>query len=102
MDIPAALQRLSFESYRTNLSPQTLKVTLVLCTPYNLEGFVSFIGGNVGLMGEIARTVAEGLGQSSVIGVIPSALQPREVQPSDLCCFRHFLPRPKICISLGW
>ncbi len=36
-------------------------------------------GGNVGLMGEIAHTVYNGLGEESVIGVIPEALQPREV-----------------------
>lgn len=36
-------------------------------------------GGNVGLMGEIANTVYHGLGEESVIGVIPEALQPREV-----------------------
>ena len=30
-------------------------------------------------MGEIANTVANGLGQEHVIGVIPSHLQPREV-----------------------
>ena len=39
----------------------------------------SAAGGNVGLMGEIARTVAAGLGSESVIGVIPSHLQSREV-----------------------
>ncbi|EIE19309.1 hypothetical protein COCSUDRAFT_25815 [Coccomyxa subellipsoidea C-169] len=36
-------------------------------------------GGNVGLMGEIAHTVYNGLGEESVIGVIPEALQPREI-----------------------
>lgn len=36
-------------------------------------------GGNVGLMGEIASTVYAGLGEENVIGVIPEALQPREV-----------------------
>lgn len=38
------------------------------------------VGGNVGLMGEIAHTVYSGLGEDSVIGVIPEALQPREVR----------------------
>lgn len=33
----------------------------------------------MGLMGEIAATVYNGLGEESVIGVIPEALQPREV-----------------------
>ncbi len=37
-------------------------------------------GGNVGLMGQIAQTVYAGLGEESVIGVIPEALQPREVR----------------------
>ena len=40
-------------------------------------------GGNVGLMGEIASTVYAGLGEENVIGVIPEALQPREVAS---CC----------------
>jgi hypothetical protein len=30
-------------------------------------------------MGEIARTVAAGSGEQSVIGVMPAKLQPREV-----------------------
>ena len=30
-------------------------------------------------MGEIAHTVYNGLGEESVVGVIPEALQPREV-----------------------
>ena len=33
----------------------------------------------MGLMGEIASTVYAGLGEENVIGVIPEALQPREV-----------------------
>lgn len=36
-------------------------------------------GGNVGLMGAVAETVGAGLGESAVIGVIPSALAPREI-----------------------
>eukprot|EP00775_Hariotina_reticulata_P007396 gene7398-7605_t len=36
-------------------------------------------GGTVGLMGEIARTVQDGLGPHQVLGVIPEALTPREV-----------------------
>lgn len=36
-------------------------------------------GGTVGLMGEIARTVAAGLGDEGVFGVLPEALAPREV-----------------------
>ncbi|KAK9806701.1 hypothetical protein WJX73_010267 [Symbiochloris irregularis] len=36
-------------------------------------------GGNVGCMGAIATTVSAGLGEDSVIGVIPGALQPREI-----------------------
>ncbi|PRW58826.1 cytokinin riboside 5 -monophosphate phosphoribohydrolase LOG8 [Chlorella sorokiniana] len=36
-------------------------------------------GGNVGLMGAIAETVGSGLGGDSVIGVIPAALEPREI-----------------------
>jgi predicted Rossmann-fold nucleotide-binding protein len=36
-------------------------------------------GGTVGLMGVIARGVAEGLGPQCVLGVIPSALTPREI-----------------------
>ncbi|KAF8057778.1 LOG7 [Scenedesmus sp. PABB004] len=36
-------------------------------------------GGTVGLMGEIARTVAGGLGPGHVLGVIPAALAPREI-----------------------
>ena len=41
--------------------------------------YFSSAGGNVGLMGEIASTVYAGLGEENVIGVIPEALQPREV-----------------------
>ena len=37
-------------------------------------------GGSVGLMGVIAETVARGLGEENVIGVIPRALCPREVR----------------------
>lgn len=33
----------------------------------------------MGLMGAVAETVAAGLGEESVIGVIPGALAPREV-----------------------
>uniref|UniRef100_A0A7S0VMW6 Cytokinin riboside 5'-monophosphate phosphoribohydrolase n=1 Tax=Polytomella parva TaxID=51329 RepID=A0A7S0VMW6_9CHLO len=36
-------------------------------------------GGNLGLMGEIARTVVSGSGTSAVTGVIPAALAPREI-----------------------
>jgi len=36
-------------------------------------------GGTVGLMGVIARGVADGLGPQRVFGVIPSALTPREI-----------------------
>lgn len=39
-------------------------------------------GGNVGLMGAVAEAVAEGpMGSGNVIGVIPTALAPREVCP---------------------
>lgn len=34
----------------------------------------------MGLMGEIARTVAAGLGDEGVFGVLPEALAPREVR----------------------
>ncbi|GBF92820.1 hypothetical protein Rsub_05439 [Raphidocelis subcapitata] len=36
-------------------------------------------GGTVGLMGVIARGVADGLGPGRVLGVIPAALTPREI-----------------------
>lgn len=36
-------------------------------------------GGTVGLMGEVARTVQDGLGPQQVLGVIPQALTPREI-----------------------
>lgn len=36
-------------------------------------------GGTVGLMGDIARTVQDGLGPEGVLGVIPHALTPREI-----------------------
>ena len=36
-------------------------------------------GGTVGLMGELARTVQDGLGPQAVLGVIPKALTPREI-----------------------
>ena len=42
-------------------------------------------------MGEIARTVAAGLGPESVIGVIPSHLQSREVSVNSKYAF--FSPR---------
>ena len=35
----------------------------------------------MGLMGAVAHTVADGLGEGAVIGVIPEALAPREVGP---------------------
>lgn len=35
-------------------------------------------------MGEIAHTVYNGLGEESVIGVIPEALQPREVMLREI------------------
>ncbi len=37
-------------------------------------------GGTVGLMGEIAKTVQSRLGNDKIIGVIPEALQKREVR----------------------
>ncbi len=44
----------------------------------------------MGLMGAIAETVGKGLGEQSVIGVIPAALEPREVGwGSGLCCRCH-------------
>ena len=36
-------------------------------------------GGNIGLMGEIARSVAKGSDESKVTGVIPPELEKREV-----------------------
>lgn len=36
-------------------------------------------GGNVGLMGAVAHAVHDGLGEGSVLGVIPEHLLPREV-----------------------
>lgn len=36
-------------------------------------------GGSVGLMGVVARTVQEKLGDGSVLGVMPEALIPREI-----------------------
>lgn len=36
-------------------------------------------GGNVGLMGVIAETVYNGLGEDAVVGVIPDFLEGREV-----------------------
>lgn len=36
-------------------------------------------GGNVGLMGELARSVAKGSDESKVTGVIPPELEKREV-----------------------
>ncbi|KAK9839266.1 hypothetical protein WJX81_004770 [Elliptochloris bilobata] len=41
-------------------------------------------GGNNGLMGAIAHTVLEGLGEQAVIGVIPEALQPHEISGPTL------------------
>ena len=47
-------------------------------------------------MGEIASTVYAGLGEENVIGVIPEALQPREVAS---CCQPVF---PSLCLcSMG-
>lgn len=51
-------------------------------------------GGNVGLMGEISRTVWEGLGKGSVVGVIPEVLQPREVH----CDLPTQLQAPLMCV----
>lgn len=42
-------------------------------------GAIAQGGGTVGLMGAIAKTVVQGLGDDGVIGVIPEALAPREV-----------------------
>jgi len=36
-------------------------------------------GGNVGLMGAVAQTVHDAMGEGSVLGVIPEHLLPREV-----------------------
>ncbi|PSC73469.1 cytokinin riboside 5 -monophosphate phosphoribohydrolase LOG3-like [Micractinium conductrix] len=36
-------------------------------------------GGNVGLMGAVAEAVGAGLGPEAVLGVIPAALEPREI-----------------------
>ena len=47
-------------------------------------------------MGEIASTVYAGLGEENVIGVIPEALQPREVA---YCCPPIF-PSLQLC-SMG-
>ena len=47
-------------------------------------------------MGEIASTVYAGLGEENVIGVIPEALQPREVA---FCCLPVF-PSLYLC-SMG-
>lgn len=41
-------------------------------------------GGNVGLMGAVAETVAQGLGQSAVIGVIPHSLIPKEISGTSV------------------
>ena len=43
-------------------------------------GAIAQGGGTVGLMGAIAKTVVQGLGDEGVIGVIPEALAPREVR----------------------
>lgn len=48
------------------------------------------LGGDVGLMGQIARTVAKGLGEDSVMGVIPQALVPREAIPNILQLLSNF------------
>ena len=48
----------------------------------------------MGLMGEISRTVWEGLGKGSVVGVIPEVLQPREVQ----CDLPTQLQAPLMCV----
>lgn len=40
----------------------------------------------MGLMGAVAETVAAGLGNEFVIGVIPEALAPREVRPGQTSC----------------
>ena len=40
----------------------------------------------MGLMGEVGRTVLAGLGKDAVMGVIPAALQPREVRTVLAVC----------------
>ena len=55
-------------------------------------------GGNVGLMGEIASTVYAGLGEENVIGVIPEALQPREV---SFCCRLTSRLSVIVCVQHG-
>jgi hypothetical protein len=49
-------------------------------------------GGNVGLMGAVAEAVGGALGPDQVLGVIPAALAPREVQTRSDACQMHYLP----------
>jgi predicted Rossmann-fold nucleotide-binding protein len=46
------------------------------------QSIVLYAGGNKGMMGAVARTVFDGLGEGSVIGVIPEALKEIEVRLS--------------------
>lgn len=57
-------------------------------------------GGNVGLMGAVAHTVADGLGEDRVIGVIPTALAPREVGRDRLGAAWGGQGLP--CRPMGW
>lgn len=56
-------------------------------------------GGNVGLMGAVAETVASGLGNEYVIGVIPEALAPREVRLCQKPVWPGFLYYSLVCGS---
>lgn len=55
----------------------------------------------MGLMGEIAATVYNGLGEESVIGVIPEALQPREVVFNLLSCIMNIMSSRSACGDCG-
>lgn len=54
-------------------------------------------------MGEIASTVYAGLGEENVIGVIPEALQPREVDTAGSSVSKHFIHETLHCmLDSGW
>ena len=60
-------------------------------------------GGSVGLMGVVAHTVLDRLGEGSVLGIIPEALMPREItgdSVGELQVVQDMHTRKVRCLSL--
>eukprot|EP00884_Botryococcus_braunii_P014607 jgi/Botrbrau1/23147/Bobra.0600s0001.1 len=70
---------------RAGHDPAYLKAAELLGKELVKRGIgIVYGGGNKGMMGAVAQTVFEGLGDGSVIGVIPEALKSIEVSGSTI------------------